>query len=330
MDAGPACSYSPLSDSTTSCNVRLGQVTIPCLRAHHCWLGCFSPVHPRRSSSGFPSAFTGLRHRPWRQFPLLVRSTATSFGRGQSVRRLQLCLGYFFWATQFCQHAMRSCSVGLPYTRYTHHGTRDNYTRYPEYETTTRRRHNTSQTTQQDHNILIEFHLTTPLHVFSDLHFAYFTVTGTFPVGYGHGLREVFCSFWFTVDPGSQRLRGPLRTCPLAPTDWSLHMTVAFCDCFGNPRSAVSTVSFFLLFFLVSFTAGSPYRECLHREIDGTVWTPTIKNSVIVMLYPPYTPLSLIITSLRAPEDQTNVSPRPTTLLNPSFPFVHQSVDFCS
>lgn len=64
--------------------------------------------------------------------------------------------------------------------------------------------------------------------------------------------------------------------------------------------------------FSVSCTAGSPYRECLHREIDGTVWTPTIKNIVMVMLYPPYTPLSLITTSLRATEDQTNVSPGPT------------------
>lgn len=72
-------------------------------------------------------------------------------------------------------------------------GTRDYYTRYPEYETTTRRRHNTSYTTQQDHNILIEFYLTTPLHVFSDLHFAYFTVLDSLSVGCGHGLRKVFC-----------------------------------------------------------------------------------------------------------------------------------------
>lgn len=101
-----------------------------------------------------------------------------------------------FRATQFCQHAMRSCSVGSPiHAIYTQHGTRDNYTRYPEYETTTRRRHNTSQTTQQDHNILFEFHLTTPLHVFSDLHFAYFTVKGDVPVGCGHGLRKEFCFF---------------------------------------------------------------------------------------------------------------------------------------
>lgn len=122
------------------------------------------------------------------------------------------------------------------------------------------------QPTQQDHNILIEFHLTTPLHVFSDLHFAYFTVTGTFPIGYGHGLREVLCSFWFTVDPGSQRLRGPLRTCPLAPTDWSLHMTVAFCDCFGKPRSAVSTVSFSFFFSGVIYGRESLQRVFTQRD----------------------------------------------------------------
>lgn len=197
-------------------------------------------------------------------------------------------------------------------------GTRDYYTRYPEYETTTHRRHNTSHTTQQDHNILIEFYLTTPLHVFSDLHFAYFTVLGSLSVGCGHGLRKVFYFFvfWFTVDPESQRLRGPHRTCPLAPTDWSLHMTAAFSECFGTPTSAVSTI--FLIFLIsVWFSAGSPYRV-LHREIDGTVWAPTIKNTVMVMLYPPYTPLSLITTSLRATEDQTNVSPR-LSLLEPLF-----------
>lgn len=86
-------------------------------------------------------------------------------------------------------------------------------------------------------------------------------------------------------------------------------MTAAFSDCFGNPLQ-LSMVSLFL--FLVRSTAGSPYRECLHREIDGTVWTTTIKNTVIVMLYPPYTPLSLITTSLQATEDQTNVGPRPS------------------
>lgn len=88
-------------------------------------------------------------------------------------------------------------------------------------------------------------------------------------------------------------------------------MTVAFSDCFGYPLQ-LSLWSSFFFFFLVWSTAGSPYRECLHREIDGTVWTPTIKNTVIVMLYPPYTPLSLITSSLQATEDQTNVGPRPS------------------
>lgn len=72
--------------------------------------------------------------------------------------------------------------------------------------------------------------------------------------------------------------------------------------------------------FSVWFTAGSPYRECLHREIDGTVWTPAIKNTVIVMLYPPYTPLSLITTSLQAIEDQANVGPRPSVFGSFFFP----------
>ncbi|KAH8779859.1 hypothetical protein F5883DRAFT_193015 [Diaporthe sp. PMI_573] len=121
---------------------------------------------------------------------------------------LAVLSGFSFWTTQFCQHAMRSCSVGLPYTRYTQHGTRDNYTRYPEHETTTRRRHNTSQTTQQDHNILLEFRLTTPLHVFSGLHFAYFSRSRTASRLVTVTVYARSSALWLMVDPGSPRLRG--------------------------------------------------------------------------------------------------------------------------
>lgn len=220
-----------------------------------------------------------------------------------------------------------ACSIGFPYTRYTHHGTRDSYTRYPEYETTTRRCHNTPQTTQQDHNILIESHLTTPLHVFSDLHFAYFTVTGSFPVGRGHGLRQVFCFLVLRL------ILGPNACADRSGRARSLHQIGL---CIRRRRSTSALVNplqlsfmVFLFSFSVWLTAGSPYRV-FTRRLDGTVWTTTIKNTVIVMLYPPYTPLSLITTSLQATEDQTNVSPWPPPFLQLFFPFVHQSVDFGS
>lgn len=130
---------------------------------------------------------------------------------------------------------MRSCSVGSPYTRYTQYGTRDNYTRYPEYETTTRRRHNTSQTTQQDHNILIEFHLTTPLHVFSDLHFAY---------SHGHGRFSSWLRSRFTQGVllfGLRLILGPNACADHSGRARSLHQIGLcirrrrFSDCFGNP-----------------------------------------------------------------------------------------------
>lgn len=73
------------------------------------------------------------------------------------------------------------------------------------------------------------------------------------------------------------------------------------------PTSAVSTVFPFLFFWFGSrqgVLTESVYTESVYTErLMETVWTPTIKNTVMVMLYPPYTPSILIATSLQAAED---------------------------
>lgn len=54
-----------------------------------------------------------------------------------------------------------------------------------------------------------------------------------------------------------------------------------------------SAASGFFFLFLCGSRQGVLTESVYTEEIDGTVWTLTTKTTVIVMLYPQYTPLSL-------------------------------------
>ncbi|KAL2278301.1 hypothetical protein FJTKL_14569 [Diaporthe vaccinii] len=106
-------------------------------------------------------------------------------------------LSGIFRATQFCQHAMRSCSVGSPHTRDIHttrHETtiQDTRSTRPQHaDVTTHYKQRSKITTS-----CLSF-ISPPLSTFSRISTLHiFTVTGDLPVGCGHGLRKVFCLFF--------------------------------------------------------------------------------------------------------------------------------------
>lgn len=207
-----------------------------------------------------------------------------------------------------CNEALTLSSSHTRYNHITAHETTTQDTRSTRPNTP--RRHNTTQ-----HNITRSQHLH---RVLSQPLFSMFSRISTLHIstvkaGYvwlrarfmrGVLFLRVSISGWSWV----QTLSRIAQDVPFAHSDWSLHVTAAFPQRCGTHLGCL----FDCFFFWDWFTAGSPYRESLHREIDGTVRAPIINNNlVIVMLYPQYTPLRLLTTSLRAIQDLINVTPRP-------------------